>query len=330
MDYNNTVTAILCARMSSSRFLGKVLADLGGITLLEQCITRLYRAKSVKNIVVAIPDSPEDDPIATAAERMEVAVFRGSLLNVVERMWDAMHSHGMGTPLVYRAMSDQPFMDWEALDRSAALMLENNWDLILPLSFEEDPVYGAGVSPWSYRAFQAIRENSTQPDELEHPGMWLRRNLDVFDYGLIDLPHWCYRPYRLELDTPYDRGLVLRLIEHGVTADTPLRDVIRILDRNPRLTEANNFVKEATGTFTSYTREEIERWYKDYAGRPVVWSDMLGLVGSINPLHQKQYKCPKCGGALVAITIVSGDLQLKCVQCGHKKKYYAAKPRRRG
>jgi hypothetical protein len=244
-------------------------------------------------------------------------------------MWDAAHRYGNGEPLIYRAMSDQPFMDWEALDRSAALMLENTWDTLLPLSFKEDPVYGAGVAPWSYAAFRAIREHSSQPEELEHAGMWLRRNLSAFNYGLIDLPHWCYRPYRFEIDTLDDLNFVRALHSQWGSGHIPLRRTVRHLDKNPRLTEMNSHIEEKTGTYTSFSTAEIKQWQKDYAGRPVVWSDIMGLIGSIDTAKQVEYNCPQCGGALIALHIVRGDLELECIQCGSKKKYYSEKPKRR-
>ena len=329
MNPHGKVLAILPIRMVNTRLPGKVLTHVTPEwTQTKQVIWRLKMAQSVGTIVVATTTDNSDNDIVAFAKHEGIACYRGSEENVVERMWDAAHALGGGEPLIYRAMGDQPYMDWEALDRSAALMLENNWDTLLPLAFKEDPVYGAGVAPWSYKAFQAIRDNSALPDEQEHAGMWLRRNISKLNYGLIDLPHWCYRPYRFELDTPTDLLFIQKMHEAIQAGVKPLRTIVRYLDKNPRLTEINSHIQEKTGTYTSYTDIEIKQWHKDYAGRPVVWSDMLGLMGSIETAKQIKYKCPKCAGALIALNIVRGDLELECIQCSHKKKYYSAKPKR--
>ena len=330
MNSDGKILAVLPARMISDRLPGKVLAKVSPYwTQIKQTLWRLKMAKSVGTIVIATTTDKSNDAIVSLAEHEGIACYRGSEENVVERMWDAAHTLGNGEPLIYRCMVDQPFMDWEALDRSAALMLENNWDTLLPLAFKEDPVYGAGVAPWSYKAFQAIRDNSALPDEQEHAGMWLRRNVSKFNYGLIDLPHWCYRPYRLELDTQEDLDFVWDLHAQIQAGTMPLREIIRFLDKNPWLAKTNAHIKEKTGTYTSYTDIEIKQWHRDYAGRPVVWSDMLGLVGSIDTAKQVKYKCAKCGGELIALHIVRGDLELECIRCGHKKKYYSVKPKRK-
>ena len=328
MNPNGTVAAIICARSSSNRLPDKVLAKTtDDWTMLEQCIWRLKMAQSVRTIVVATTHNEEDDRICRIAQNLDVKVYRGCLDNVVARMWEAYMSHGEGAPFIYRAMSDQPFMDWEALDRSTALMLEHKWDTVVPLAFKEDPVYGAGVAPWSFFAFNQILQCSTG-DELEHVGMWLKRNLDKFKYGLVDLPHWCYRPYRLEVDTLEDLNFA-RAVHDGMDGGfKPLRTIIRHLDINPRLTEINSHIEEKTGTYTSFTDAEIVAWHKDYVGRPIVWSDLLGLVGTIEKAKQVKYKCPECNGALVALQISKGDLELECIQCTHKKKYYSAKPKK--
>ncbi len=329
MNSEGKVLAVLNTRIGSDRFPGKVLSMISpDWTITDQTIWRLQQAKSVGSIVMAITKNSRDDVLEDFAKQRDIPCHRGSEHNVVERMWDAAHKYGNGEPLIYRVMADQPYMDWEALDRSAALMLENTWDTLLPLAFSEDPVYGAGVAPWSYKAFQAIREHSALPDELEHVGMWLRRNIFQFNYGLIDLPHWCYRPYRFELDTPTDLKFFQELQTSFNAGSSSLRTIVRYLDRNPRMTETNAHIKEKTGTYTSYNAAEIKQWHKDYAGRPIVWSDMLGMIGSIDAVKQSQYKCPKCGGALIALNIVRGDLELECIHCSHRKKYYSSKPKR--
>lgn len=326
------VTAVLCARMSSERFPGKVMEDLYGRPVLQHIVERLLHSETIADIIIATTHRRDDDDICKLAVKMGLPYYRGNEHDVVKRMWGAVHRHGSGKPYVFRVMADQPFLDWAALDESVAIMEARGWDFILPLSFNEDPVYGAGIFPWSYRCFGAIIGHSTN-EEREHPGMWIRRNLAKWQYGLIDLPHWTYRPYRLELDTEDDLRLFRMIWDAwGQVKQIPLRYVVSWLDKNPAMLEINSHVREKTGTYTSFTKAEIRQWRSDYAGRDIVWSDVAGLIGTIKQEEQKSdYECQKCGGTLIALKLIKrkgrreADLGTKCIRCGQKRTFYARK-----
>lgn len=328
-----SVTAIVCARMTSDRLPGKCLEDVGGKPVLQRVVERLGKAESVADIIIATSDEKEDDPICKLAADIGIRCHRGDRLNVNLRMWEALHRYGSGKPYVFRAMSDQPFLDWRSLDQAVALMDANNWDFVLPLAFEEEPVYGAGLSPWSYRVWQGIHGGSAG-EENEHVGMWLRRNLEKYDYGLLDLPHWTFRPYRLELDEPDDLKLIRAIHggmkEGGFTGEPTLRDVILYLDKHPAMLTINSHVREKTGPYTSFTKAEMNAWRQDYAGRQVMWSDTAGLIGSIEAAHEADYTCGKCGGNMVALSVVrgKGDLRTRCIRCGAERVFYSTKQRR--
>src|SRR5262245_57031101 len=89
-----TTTAIIQARMSSSRFPGKMLAPVRGIPLVEFVCRRVALAKHIESIVVATSDGPDDDPLAEAVERAGFRVFRGSLADVLGRFVGAVRSTG--------------------------------------------------------------------------------------------------------------------------------------------------------------------------------------------------------------------------------------------
>jgi spore coat polysaccharide biosynthesis protein SpsF len=320
----NKVATILCARMSSSRLPGKVLADIGGKTALQHNVERLRSAKCVDPIIIATSSDSEDDPIASLAAELKVPCYRGSLHNVTERMNNAVNRYAYGAGYVYRAMSDQPFFDWKMFDEMFAYMKLYGWDFILPLSFQMDPIYGAGQSPWSYRAW-TWNVATSKNDELEHPGMCIRRNIKRFHYGLVELPKWVWRGHRLELDTAEDLAL-FRLIYNAWDRpeQPPLDWVVNYLDHHRQVSAINAGVIEKTGTFTSFTADEILQWHKDYKGRTTVWSNFSNIMAQM--LGQElRYKCEKCEGVLMVEKISKGNLIMKCVKCGEKRTFYSKK-----
>lgn len=321
--------AVACARITSERMPGKMMAEvLGSYSVLGHVLDRLAQSKSIRKIVVATPESELNAPIWDMATRMGHPVVVGPEHDVVARMEKAVERHANDGDFIFRVMTDQPFLDWNALDSEVSIMRAQNWDFILPLTFNEDPVYGASAHLWTRRTWQAIA-NQSNNNEREHPGMWLRRNLGRFNYGLLDLPHWAYRPYRLELDVEED--LKLCNVLYGTwTGDSPppLRWAVQQMDRNPALATINVHIEEKTGTYTSFTKAEIEAWRSDYGERPIMYSSLAEAVGMIhfkeNTSHRKQYRCLKCRGPLMALHTRNrrsdhggfSVLQLRCMFCG--------------
>ena len=75
---SNNVTAIVQARMGSTRLPGKSMMFLAGTPLVGRVLERIKSAKKVDKLVLAIPDSSENDPLESLAKSYGVSVFRGS------------------------------------------------------------------------------------------------------------------------------------------------------------------------------------------------------------------------------------------------------------
>src|ERR1700754_3288475 len=79
------ITAIVQARMSSTRLPGKVLMDLGGETMLARVLRRLGRASKIDEVVVATTNSVSDNQIVTECSRLKARCFRGPEHDVLDR-----------------------------------------------------------------------------------------------------------------------------------------------------------------------------------------------------------------------------------------------------
>ena len=66
------VATIIQARMGSTRLPGKVLADLGGRSVLARVIERALAIPGCDVVVCAAPDAAGDDPVAEEAAREAV------------------------------------------------------------------------------------------------------------------------------------------------------------------------------------------------------------------------------------------------------------------
>ncbi len=108
-------TAIIQARMSSTRLPGKVLLDLAGEPMLARVVARTQRAKTIDRTIVATTVEPEDEPIVALCYARGWAVSRGSRDDVLDRYYQAAVSDG-ADPIV-RITSDCPLIDPEVIDR---------------------------------------------------------------------------------------------------------------------------------------------------------------------------------------------------------------------
>ena len=103
-----TVTAVIQARMGSSRLPGKVLQDLGGRPLLGFLLHRL-EGVNVDHLVVATSDTAADDAVAQAARAAGADVVRGPEADVLERFSMALDAFPADT--LVRLTADCPLLE---------------------------------------------------------------------------------------------------------------------------------------------------------------------------------------------------------------------------
>jgi len=121
-----TVTAIVQARMTSTRFPGKVLADLAGRPMILQQLARLKAATTITNIVIATSDDSSDDELASVVTEAGYAVVRGSLDDVLSRFITAIQAHP--TEIVVRVTADCPMLMPEVVDEVVTRFLDTAAD----------------------------------------------------------------------------------------------------------------------------------------------------------------------------------------------------------
>lgn len=113
------VVAIVQARLGSTRLPGKVLADIGGKPMLARVIERLGRCRRLEDVVVAIPDTYEDEAIDAAVWVQAPCLFAlGPEHDVLSRYMIAARS--FGADVIVRITADCPLIDPEVVDAAVA------------------------------------------------------------------------------------------------------------------------------------------------------------------------------------------------------------------
>src|SRR5256885_11107533 len=116
------ITATIQARMGSTRLPGKVLMTVGTEPVLARVVHRLRRAALIDGIIVATSDRPADDAIVRECNRLQVACFRGSENDVLDRYWQA--AQWCGAEAIVRITSDCPLIDAELVDETIQAFLD--------------------------------------------------------------------------------------------------------------------------------------------------------------------------------------------------------------
>ena len=115
------VTAIIQARMTSSRLPGKVLRRIQGKPVLAYQIERIKWCRRLSNVLVATSTNAADDPIEEMAKVHGLSVFRGSEHDVLDRFYQAAKAAHAG--VIMRLTGDCPLIDPDVCDHVTDVFL---------------------------------------------------------------------------------------------------------------------------------------------------------------------------------------------------------------
>jgi glutamate-1-semialdehyde 2,1-aminomutase/spore coat polysaccharide biosynthesis protein SpsF len=256
------IVAVIQARMSSSRFPGKMLAPLGGLPLIVAVCRRAKTCAELDDLVVATSDQPDDLPLAAAVESAGFAVWRGSADDVLTRVFDAARSRQ--ADVVVRITGDCPLVDPDIL---AEMIRRFRTEGLAYLSNVSPPTFPDGLDLEIVRldALLAAQAEATEAHEREHVTPFIRERPGRFPSAnhlhagadLSDL-HW-------SIDRPEDLALVADLLAETGLALPKLADLLAALDRRPDLAERSRRQRPNEGAIKSFLASMDER-----APRPVI------------------------------------------------------------
>jgi len=243
--------AIVQARLGSTRLPGKVLMDLGGKPVLRHVLERCKRVPGIDVIVCAIPDAPDNAPLAELARRSGAEVFHGSESDVLARYIGAARLVGANT--VLRVTSDCPLIDPDVCGQVVALLHSSGADYasnITPRSFPQ------GLDCEAFRA-STLGEaaHSTLALDHEHVTPWHRKAPHIRRVNVLS-----GRPeladLRWTLDFPEDLAF-LRAVFARLPPGAPgrMEDILEILRAEPALAQINECRQETEFVESARQRE---------------------------------------------------------------------------
>ena len=211
---------ILQARYGSSRLRGKALEQVGGRSILEQCLRRLVQA-GVARVVLATTAQREDDALEAVAARIGVGVYRGDRDDVLGRFSEAARAFDLDP--VIRATADNPAVDIESPGRVIAALRATGADYV----HEEGLPLGAAVEGMTAAALHCAAQLATDAYDREHVTPFIRNRRDLFRVREVAAPSTLTRPaLRLTVDTPEDLAWVREVFLRTGSDDPSLARLI--------------------------------------------------------------------------------------------------------
>lgn len=201
-------TAILQARMSSSRLPGKVMKPLAGAPMIERQLERLRRCEMLERIVVATSDEPSDDQLAAHLRSLGGEVYRGPLDDVLARFLGAMDACGIAGDVV-RLTADCPLADAGVIDAGVRLRARLGVDYVSNGRRRTYP-HGLDMEVFTAEALRAAGRAATEAYDREHVTPFIYHHPERFSLADLTQDRDESR-LRWTVDTPEDYAFVERV-----------------------------------------------------------------------------------------------------------------------
>lgn len=178
-----TVKAFVQARMSSSRFPGKVLAPFRGEPLVLHVVRAAGAAVGDENVVVATSEETSDDPLAAYLAALGVTCFRGPRDDVLERFRLCARAHP--ADWVLRLCADSPLLDPCEL-RAVVAAAAEGMD-VASTTISDGATHGRNAELIRARALLDLPKDETNEVDREHVTPFFYRHPDRYSIVRVEL-----------------------------------------------------------------------------------------------------------------------------------------------
>lgn len=250
------ITAIIQARMGSTRLPGKVLMEVDGRPLLDYMLQRVKASRRIQQVVVATTPAPTDRKIVDFCRCAGVACFQGSEEDVLSRYHGAALAHNAS--VVVRMTSDCPLMDPRVADlvvedflaHPEARFVSNT--VPLPCLYPD----GMDVEVFGIDLLKEAHALAKLPSEREHVTFFMWKT-GRYPIRRVDCPKDLSR-YRFTVDYPQDFKLVEAALQTLFPANPlfTMEDLIAFVESQPHLMKAQEGIARNAGWQRAFDKDQ--------------------------------------------------------------------------
>ena len=174
--------------MGSTRLPGKSLLTLAGEPLVGRILERVKKCKNIDQIVLAIPNTKENDPLDEIGKEYSISTFRGSEFNLLERYYKA--AKFSSADYVVRLPADNATPEPSEIDKIIdhhISLKRAGFSSNLSSFFGSNYPDGIGAEIFDFNLLEEAYKKENDKEKLEHV------HLNFFDYSTekaVD-SNWC-------------------------------------------------------------------------------------------------------------------------------------------
>jgi spore coat polysaccharide biosynthesis protein SpsF len=260
------VSAIIQARMGSTRLPAKTLADIEGKPLLAHIVERVSASKTIAEVAVATTIAPQDEAIVDLARGLGLPHYRGSGIDVLDRYYQAAKL--LSADVIVRITPDDPFKDPDIIDLVVEKILVDPQLDYASNTIKPTFPEGLDVEAFTFRALERAWDQATLASEREHvtPHIW--KHPDAFRiYNVVNVPDLSHLRWTIDYpeDLEFARQIYRRLYRGNVFRT---KDILAVLEVEPHLHRTSADVVRNEG-YRKSLESETERAEAEQPSRSV-------------------------------------------------------------
>lgn len=244
------IIAITQARMSSSRYPGKVLKTLFDHPMAWHQLQRTKRAKLLDRCILATSSDPSDDELANYFINNNELVYRGSLNNVLSRYYECAKQYN--ATHVVRLTADCPLIDPLVIDKVIASHLDNDNDYTCTHLY---PI-GISVEVCKFDVLKTAYYEANLRSQREHVTLFIYKHPERFKIGQLSYKE-DLSDLRWTVDYKEDFEFVSRVYQalYPDNKNFGIADILKLLEQHPEFAELNSHFTKNEGLIKSLEQD---------------------------------------------------------------------------
>ena len=237
------VSAIIQARMSSTRLPGKVAKNILGKPMLYRIFERLTYCKKLDKIIIASSINKKDDKIENICKKYNMPIYRGKEQDLIDRFYQTLKI--LKSEAILRITADCPLVDPKIIDKIIDIYNYYKYDYISNNRPNASWPQGLDCEIISAALIKRLWRNLADSFRREWFTTVIFENFSKYNA-------FCYKNkrdlswMRLTVDYKEDLELVRKIYKEFYHDKTyfGLSEILLLYKNNPDIFEINNMYKK--------------------------------------------------------------------------------------